>query len=196
MKKPFFICFLVGVLQLGAFGMANASLIVNGTFDTNLTGWQLSATGSTIWEDGTAHIGQPGTNMVSSISQTFNSGTASFLLIEFDYQWQINRPTLNDTFTVGYSYTNSSGPINGQLLFEQSDSPTFNTTIPFSNTLLLSNPISDITLEFKLAEVNSPVGTRIQLDNVIVNAVPIPSTVWLLGCGVIGLVGLRRKLKN
>lgn len=36
-----------------------------------------------------------------------------------------------------------------------------------------------------------------QFDNIVVNAnVPIPGAVWLLGSGIIGLTGVRRKLKK
>jgi len=37
---------------------------------------------------------------------------------------------------------------------------------------------------------------RTGLDNVSVDVVPIPSALWLLGSGLVGIAGIRRKIKN
>ena len=61
------------------------------------------------------------------------------------------------------------------------------------------------TLTFDLSKpyeiINVPSGTDLsELSMISANnsmrVVPIPSAVWLLGCGLVGLVGFRRKIKN
>jgi hypothetical protein len=34
------------------------------------------------------------------------------------------------------------------------------------------------------------------MDDLTINTVPIPSTVWIFGAGLVSLVGIRRKLRN
>ncbi|WP_155325819.1 VPLPA-CTERM sorting domain-containing protein [Desulfosarcina ovata] len=46
---------------------------------------------------------------------------------------------------------------------------------------------------FILQENNDSNGTRIEIDNVSVSAVPVPAAVWLLGSGLIGLISVKRR---
>src|SRR6056297_3042226 len=103
----------VVALVLGSLGgTAQATLMTNGTFDSDLSGWNIDTTlqggasDGVIWSDdavnwdgGLARIGQPGTPGVTEFFQAFNIPTGSQALsISFEYLWQINQPTLEDFF--------------------------------------------------------------------------------------------------
>ena len=49
-------------------------------------------------------------------------------------------------------------------------------------------------LKFILA--NDTTGGVIGVDNVSATPTPIPAAAWLLGSGLVGLVGVRRRMKN
>lgn len=59
-----------------------------------------------------------------------------------------------------------------------------------------SDPITKISLNF-YASASSYLGSNssatVWFDNVSISSVPIPGAVWLLGSGIIGMVGLRRR---
>ncbi len=106
---------VVLVLLFGMTGPARAdsvNLVVNGTFDTNLDGWTTSGSGNdppgVTWILETARVGQPGTPGNSFISQAFSfSGTD--LSISFSYEWQVNKPVIEDFFTAELLYDNTAG---------------------------------------------------------------------------------------
>jgi hypothetical protein len=82
------------------------------------------------------------------------------------------------------------------LLNVDSSQSIFGNTVSFNDIVNFSTPIDELKPVFTLTENNPSRGTRIQLDNVLVDAVPIPGAVWLLGCGLTGLVGIRRNCKD
>ncbi|WP_339908716.1 PEP-CTERM sorting domain-containing protein [Symmachiella dynata] len=191
----------LGLLLAGGSRTAHAELITNGTFDTDLAGWTIGGDIDTTWVSGTAHIGQPGTPGESIFEQSFDipSG-AEGLKISFDYEWQVMAPTVyEDSFLAELIYESTSGTETVTLLDQNSNDGVFGTSIAFSSTILLSdldNSIDNGTIRFTLTENNSPVGTRIELDNVQVNPVPEPSTyAGLLGITCVSLCayGWRRK---
>jgi hypothetical protein len=193
---------LGGLFIIGASFSANANLITNGTFDTNLDDWNItvvSGTSGVTFDNQTAHVGRPGTPGTVDFFQFFDLPTASKSVnISFDYQWQVTPPSVDDFFyaTFGYSQ-NGIGQVNTQVLTDVSSSAVFGQTVNFSTTVNVSNIDfagggNNAILNFKLFENNSPVGTRIQLDNVSVTAVPTPGTLALLGMGLVGFFGLRR----
>ncbi|QDV72811.1 hypothetical protein Spa11_09930 [Botrimarina mediterranea] len=178
---------------------ARASLVTNGTFDTDLTGWQVNATGTDVVPvAGTARIGQPGTPGTAILSQFFDipAGTTA-VKISFDYEWQVNPPTLPDTFSVSFDYLGGSVQT---LLTEFSSAATFNSTIAYNITLLLpglqSGPGNGF-ISFQLDETNPSVGTRIELDNVSISAVPEAGAlaVWSV-LGSVGMLGMRRPARE
>jgi len=191
----------LGLLLSGGVHTANASLITNGTFDTDLSGWATTGTttGNT-WVSGTAHIGRSGTPGVAIFEQTFDIpfGTDA-LAISFDYEWQINAPTLIDTFLVELIYESTSGTVTETLLSEGSGSVVFESPLAFSSNLPLTdldNSLGNGTIRFTLTENNSDVGTRIELDNVLIQPVPEPTTFALLGIGAVGLLGYARRKRK
>ncbi len=182
---------------------AHATLVSNGTFDTNLSGWDhTTGTIPSTWDSGTAHIGRPGTPGTSIFFQDFDIafGTSA-LEISFDYQWQVNPPSVEDIFTAELIYQTMSGETEVLLLEESSDDGTFGSTAFFSKIVSLvdlANVADNGRILFQLLEtdnITSPTGTRIQLDNVSVTPVPLPAAFPLFagGIGFLGLLGWRRK---
>lgn len=200
MKTKIKAALVLGAVLMSA-QLASANLISNGSFDTDLAGWDTTGTTTGVtWISGTAHVGRPGTPGVSIFSQEFDIDVdAHKLLINFDYEWQVLAPPLIDTFLVELIYESTLGTITNTLLSEGSDNGLFNSTVPFSSVLSITNLDNASSpnglLRFTLAEVNIPAGTgtRIQLDNVSVVAVPIASTAWLMLVGLIGLFRPRQR---
>ncbi len=188
----------LALLISGVTQIAHASLITNGTFDTDLSGWTTTGTttGNT-WVAGTAHVGRPGTPGVAILEQTFDIPFDSNQLeISFDYEWQVSAPTLPDMFLVELIYESTSlGTVTETLISEASNTVAFLSPIAFSTILFLTdldNSLGNGTIRFTLTENNSDVGTRIELDNVFVQAIPEPTTLSLFGLGAVSLFGYRR----
>ena len=165
-----------------------------------LSGWLITGQPGATWDSGTAHIGRPGTPGDSTFSQTFDiaAGTQG-LEINFDYEWQVNQPANEDFFTAEliYETTSGSGTITETLLFESSDDGTFSPPATMFSTVIgltdLKNVVGNGTIRFTLDENNSRVGTRIELDNVSVSAIPEAASVIIWSAlGVIGLTANRR----
>ncbi|MDZ7752070.1 MAG: PEP-CTERM sorting domain-containing protein [Gammaproteobacteria bacterium] len=197
-------CVLALVLG-GLSGTAQATLITNGIFDSDLSGWSIDTTlqGGTsdgvIWSDdavnwdgGLARVGQPGTPGVTEFFQVFNIPTGSQALsVSFEYLWQSNKPTIEDFFQVELTYDTNGGSQTVVLLNEGSVSGNF--SLPqtaFSQTIALSDlaivaPTGEV--RFTLTENNSSAGTRVHLDNVAAQAVPVPATLALMLLGVAGI---------
>jgi len=200
MRKGYRLIAVFGMLLLGGIGSVNASLISNGAFDTDLSGWTISTTIATpsagvTWIGGTAHIGRPGTPGDTVFSQEFDIPTGTTKLsISFDYEWQVSKPANEDFFTVEFVYKSTALDITELLLSEGSETGSFGTTLLISEMLSLTdiNPVSPNGLiRFTLNENNTSNGTRIQLDNVTVSAVPEPAALALMGLGLAG-IGYKR----
>ena len=77
---------------------------------------------------------------------------------------------------------------------QSSAGATFGTTVsPTFSATLTDLTSANATLVFELVENNASAGTRIQLDNVSVNAVPLPATLWLAGVGILALAATGKK---
>lgn len=67
-----------------------------------------------------------------------------------------------------------------------------------SDTFSLAGMVSGLSsarILFSLNEDSAPYGTRIELDNVIVSAVPLPAAAWLFGSAIFGFMAYSRKKK-
>lgn len=198
-------CYLPAILSLGvAMGpqVASASIEENGTFDTDLSGWTITGDTTTgvTWTAGTAHVGRPGTPGLAEFEQTLDIPAGSKLLsISFDYEWQVNPPELEDFFDVEFSYTSTTGPVVSTLLSEGSTTGAFGSTTSFSTLLPLTDladPPSNGKILFTLNENNETAGTRIQLDNVSIRAVP-EATAFVTWSTLLGLsVAARRRRRD
>ena len=76
--------------------------------------------------------------------------------------------------------------------------------IPVQSTTINTDPrisyvdsyYEETTTELLLPTHLSPEGNDYMVVNALIDVVPIPGGVWLLGFGLVGLVGLRKKFKN
>lgn len=212
MKKSFLSCSAVLVFTLCITGAASAlNLIQNGDFESgNLAPWtgnQVSVVG------GRALLNDSDSHGNANISQSFyiSPGTTaldiSFQLIFSGY----DNSFFNDSFyselsqlisyeIFGWEWTNWRDSL---LLSGQSDDGlrTYNYSTHFvlSGNLADENPNGRIA--FYLRESIGNTDTRLYLDNVVVDdgngsaPVPEPATLLLLGSGILGLAGFRRKFK-
>jgi hypothetical protein len=62
--------------------------------------------------------------------------------------------------------------------------------------LAIGMDVLDITYHDFFNESYEIDGNELHLESANINVVPIPGAVWLLGTGLMGLVGLRRKMKK
>ena len=194
---------ILGALLISLPGIANANLIDNGTFDTDVDGWDQSGTIPTTWNAATqtAWVGAPGFDGNSIFSQDFNiRENADHLKIWFDYQWQDDPIVVQDVFTVQLEYMSLGGTEIVDLLIESSAGGLFNAYTAFHANVDFVDLVagnSTGTLRFELVEngTTQPRGTRIQLDNVEVK-VPEPGMLALFGLGLLGFGFTRRKVAS
>jgi hypothetical protein len=171
-----------------------ASLITNGTFDTDLSGWTETGIGAD-WVAGAANLGQPGTPGPSTFSQSFELTNAN-VAGSFSFEWQVTPPTgTQDVFSVDLEYQTTGGGTATVTLFgEGSDSGQFGTTVSQGfSTALTDFAVGTATLIFSLQEFNDPNGTRVRLDNVALSQVPLPAAAWLFGSALLGLLTVARR---
>ena len=170
-------------------GAANADLVTNGGFETgDLSGWT---------EVGT----DPG---VSLYVAPFNPHSGVYhATTGYSPDWQyiaqdiITMP--GQSYTVGFWLSSGDNTPDNEFVARWNGVPMIT---------LLNLPYSDPTYTYyNYTGVAAGALTMIDFgfrynpgwfdfDDVSMNPVPIPGAIWLLGSGLIGLIGVRRKLKK
>ena len=180
---------VAAVLMVSALP-ASATLVANGGFETSdFTGW--------------THAGNTGSDSVSSNPTWVHSGIFGAQLgavsPTFLYQDLVTIP--GQTYSISFwlkSDNNGNTPDNfftaywgntGNTLFSGQDlSDSAYTKYTYLQVA------SSTTTQFGLLYANIP--WFFGLDDVDVSPVPIPGAVWLLGSGIVGLIGLKRRMRK
>ena len=203
--KKYFVMLGVLVLSLGLVATSQANFIVNGNFDSGLTGWTTS--GDVDWQTGGASplsggyaiLGSDWTSGTSYMRQTFDipDGT-DVLSVSFSYSF-------GGTDTSYYSYDEATATLRQyigiltpttELLSLASPGNfgqgTYSALIPVAQFLWWDADSARLT--FSLDEAYSTyTNTYLSIDNVNVAAVPEPTTMLLLGLGLVGIAAVRRR---
>ena len=205
-----------------AVSSVQASVIVNGTFDNNTSGWTGSYTAQPGGAGGfpTINTGSyywGGNNASNNITQIYNltssdlnslSGLGLDFSISadlFGFSSQNDHSIFKASF---YSGASASGSLLGSValdsamndpgtwasVFTSGDFPNFQTQTgaisSLTNSILFT--VESIRLE---GFSNDGYADNLNFSLNPVTTVPVPATVWLLGSGLIGLIGMRKKSK-
>ena len=169
---------------------AAAELVVNGGFETgDFFGWTY-----------TGNLGVAGVDVDAPHSGTYEGYFGEVGSMGFLSQSIATTPGASYDVSFWLWSYGIPGDISNQFQAKWDDTVMFaQTDIPgdypvnytqYQFTMVASDTFTEI--EFGLR--NDP--EWIYLDDISVNQVPIPGAVWLLGSGLVGLAGLRRKFKS
>ena len=196
---------LVIAFIIALSGSAHAALLTNGGFESDvmasgsvlnlssLTGWTVQYGNVDLVNAGFAGTIVPEGNQVldlngygpSAISQTFSTIAGNKYTVSFLYS---NNPLAGspNTFMVNlWDGTGSKASLYNAVLPAISANNWLTANFTFTATSTLSG------LTFAGF---SPGASGAFLDKVDVSPVPVPAAVWLLGSGILGLVGLRKRI--
>jgi carbohydrate binding protein with CBM4/9 domain/PEP-CTERM motif-containing protein len=171
---------MLALLVCTSVTAAQANLITNGGFEDGLSGWTATELGSSIYVIASPNSGQYAAvlaNESASLSQTFATTPGEQYLLSF---WLYNSGPPNYLQTL----------VNGTALSTQTDL-SWQPYTASSLTFVADSALT--TLEFN--EGHGWTG-NFYLDDVSVDPVPEPATLFLIGSGITGLMGVRLRRKR
>lgn len=209
MLRKLLVIAAIAVVFLGVQAVsARADLVTNGTFQTdasgNFTGWTISDPNNTWAISGTPGTTYPGSsaseitlatnflgttpNTPESISQTLattvgQSYTVTFWLANDDYSATSYFKALWNGTVENLTLVSSNGALPNSTLSNAFDYNEFSFTgiATSASTTLAFNFLNDNAI-YHLTDVSGQA------------SVPIPAAAWLLGSGLLGLIGFKRKI--
>ena len=149
---------------------------------TNILGAGVGADNAILLNEGPVH------GSILSVNIPALVAGGQYLLV-FEH-WGDNRPSGTNPYRFDVS-------INGSVLqtvsrdYDYSTSPLAVPGTFVTASVLFTAPSSNITLQFTDTTTTGQASGII--DNIRISAVPIPTALWLLGSGLIGLVAIRRR---
>jgi len=196
MKKNFLASLAVGLLLFGVIDMANAASF---TFNGNITyhndvvqiAFTLDSdtTNVKVWTDSF----MDGTNFDPITGVWKSDGTNYNLIAENDDDATIN-PTNQTYWDSGMIFSSLTA---GDYLFTIATYDNFANGPTLTDGFRYTSATPILLANWDQPSNGTGKGTyyRVNLEGVS-SAVPIPGALWLLGSGIFGLVGARRKLKK
>ena len=212
MKKPtVFLCSMLLVL------FSTLSAVEAATFDVDLNDWYSS--GFLVSSDGKVAISSESAGYDYSGSGISSDGSwlsrdyeldSDFLgriptRIAFDFAYTLELEVSYDYGGTSLSITVDGDPYNFKTIWfrEESDIGNFSYDLTQLYDDFTGVPASSIQFDFNVGLVrNVPssdlpnASSALCISNVKLDLVPIPGAVWLFGSGLIGLVGIRSKLRQ
>ena len=210
------VALMFSVVTFSAMGEeSQASLIQNGDFSEGLNGWR--SNGVEVFDTGIE-----GFDEVAVIDTSRSWGwerlgqsltipvETTQINISFDYLFagKDENIFLDDLAYANFGYIVEDNLHNlcsfddwhvERLFLDTSSGDQFNQVVHFSTTVDISG-IADLDpnagIVFALIETGRGTNTRLFLDNVTANAVPLPPAVILLASGFLGVVTYRKKRRN
>lgn len=193
MKKIFLAALLIGVSQL-----ANANLVVNGSFENtaqpngtwnvynSIYGWSTSSGAGIEIRNNVEGTASNGVNFVeldshnnSAMQQSIATTAGSLYELLFNYSPRVYQPASTNGITAFW---------NGTLLAEITGNGSAN-NVWVTQHFFVTGTGNDV-LQFAATGTNDSYGGNI--DYIQLNAVPLPAAAWLFG-SAIGLFGFARR---